>query len=135
MTAPSLVAQVQGQGSVSADNLNTYVQWCTTVTVLRSFIGLPQMTVYLQGLSVPDDGGQGTFMWLATVTEPDDARNFIIPLAANGGGWVRIGPALVLPIPSITGELSAVTDANAKTVLTSIIAALTSLGLVTNATT
>jgi len=37
--------------------------------------------------------------------------------------------------PAITGALSAVTDANAKAVLTSIINALTALGLVTNGTT
>lgn len=134
MTAPKLAVQIQGMASVSADNLNTYVQWCPNVATLRAFIGLPTMQVSLQGLTTPDDGGQGDFYWLATVSQIDDGKNYIIPPGGGGGGWVRIGPALVLPIPQITGSLSAVTDANAKAVLTSIITALVSLGLVTNGT-
>lgn len=134
MTAPALAVQIQGQGAVSADNLNTYVQWCTNVAQIRAVIGLAGMAVYVEGLSTADDGGEGTFVWFATVSESDDGKNYIIPAGSNGGGWVRVGPNLVLPIPAITGSLSAVTDTNAKAVLTSIITALTSLGLVTNAT-
>lgn len=135
MSVPNNVLQIQGQTSVSADNLNSFLQGAATASTLRSFIGVAGMVVYLQGLSVQDDGGQGTFFWKSIVTEADDGRNYIIPLAANGGGWVRFGPELVLPVPAITGVLSAVTDTNAKAVLTSIISALTSLGLVTNGTT
>ena len=135
MAAPKLTVQIQGQGSVTADELNTYVPWCSNVGQLRAFIGLPPMTVYLQGLSSPGDGGQGSFFWQATVTQPDDGENYIIPPGGNGGGWIRFGPPLVLPVPVITGMLSAVTDANAKAVMTSIISALVSLGLVTSGTT
>lgn len=92
------------------------------------------MTLYLQGISTPDDGGQGFFVWYATVTEDDDGRNYIKPVAASNGGWIRIGPNLVLPIPQITGALSSVTDPNALAVMASIIDALVSLGLVTNGT-
>lgn len=135
MPIPSNAYQVQGQGSVTADQINTFVQWTTNAASLRSFIGLPKMLVYLEGLSVPNDGGQGFFYWLATVSETDDGRDYIIPTGASGGGWVRMGPALVLPVPAITGALSTVTDAAAKAVLTSIISALTQLGLATNGTT
>jgi hypothetical protein len=135
MTPPALTLQVQGQTISSADVLNTGVQWCQNAGQLRAFIGIPTMQVYLQGLVTPSDGGQGNFIWLATVSQSDDGRNYIIPLGANGGGWVRIGPALALPIPSITGALTSVADANAKAVLTSIISALVTLGLVTKATT
>lgn len=135
MTAPSLKVQIQGQTIASADNLNTYVETCANVAQLRAFIGLPNMLVYLQGLTTPDDGGQGNFLWWATVSETDDGKNYIIPPGANGGGWIRQGPTLVLPIPQITGMLSGVTDANAKAVLTNIIAALVALGLVTSGTT
>src|SRR5882762_11155020 len=135
MAAPALKVQIQGQTVLAGDNANTYVQWCSNVAQLRAFIGLSGMQVYVQGLITPDDGGQGNFLWEIVVTQPDDGENYIIPPGGGGGGWVRIGPALVLPIPSITGALSSVTDANAKVVLTSIIAALTSLGLVTDGTT
>ena len=135
MTQPSLKVQLQGVTTASADNLNTYGQTCASVAQLRAFIGLPNMLVYLQGLSTPDDGGEGDFLWWATVSEADDGENYIIPPGANGGGWIRQGPNLVLPAPQITGMLSAVTDANAKAVLTSIIAALVVLGLVTSGTT
>lgn len=135
MTAPALAAQVQGQASVSADNLNTYVLWCSNTSQLRAFIGLAGMQVYLQGVSAINDGGQGTFVWYATVSHTDDNANYIIPSGGGGGGWARLGPALVNPVPIITGVLSAVTDANAKAVLTSIISTLTTLGLATNGTT
>lgn len=135
MTAPSLTAFIQGQGACSADNLNTFEQTCDVVAQIREFIGLPGIQVYVRGISAPDDGGQGFFYWQATVTETDDGKNYIIPPGAGGGGWVRIGPELVLPIPTIVGSLSLVTDANAKVVLTSIVSALTGLGLVTNGTT
>lgn len=100
MTAPKNAAQIQGQGSVSADNLNTYVQWCTTAAVLRSFIGLPNMNVYLEGISAPNDGLQGYFMWQAVVANPDDNLNYIIPPGSAGGGWVRLsigGNAVISP--------------------------------------
>lgn len=133
MSPPSLRFQVQGQTVANADDLNSAVQWCSTAAQLRTFIGLSNMTIYLQGVTSPDDGNQGTFIWYAAVGHADDNLNYIVPPGASGGGWIRIGP--LLPTPSITGALSSVTDANAKAVLTSIIAALVALGLATNGTT
>lgn len=135
MAAPQLTAQIQGQTLISGDRANTYVQWCSTAAQLRDFIGLSNMTVYMQGITAPGDGGQGAFSWDSTVTQPDDNTNYIVPLGASGGGWVRIGPPLILPIPAIIGALSSVTDPNAQAVISSIISALTTLGLVTNGTT
>ena len=134
MSAPTLIVYQQGQTVANSDALNTLVQWCQNVGQMRAFIALTDMLVYLEGLSTPNDGGQGFFYW-TTTNETDDGRNYIIPPGANGSGWVRMGPLLVLPIPVITGMLSAVLDTNAKAVLTSIISALTTLGLVTNGTT
>lgn len=132
MTAPANKVQVQGQTVFSGDNANTGVQWTTNAESLRAFIGLTGMTVYLQGIVSPDDGGQGEFFWEATVSQPDDNLNYIIPPGASGGGWVRVGPTL--PIPIITGALSAVADVNAQAVLTSIIAALVTQGIATDGT-
>lgn len=132
MSPPSLRFQVQGQTVANADDLNSYLQWCMTAAQLRTFIGLSNMTVYLQGVASADDGKQGTFIWYTTVGHADDNLNYIVPPGASGGGWVRIGP--LLPVPVIAGALSGVTDANAQAVLTSIIAALVALGLATNGT-
>lgn len=133
MAAPANKVQVQGQTVFSGDNANTMVEWCPTAGQLRAFNGLTGMTVYLQGITAPDDGGQGTFVWYATVSETDDNLNYIIPPGASGGGWVRSGPTL--PLQTITGTLSAVTDANAQAVLTSIIAALVAQGVAIDGTT
>lgn len=51
------------------------------------------------------------------------------------GGTIQGSHYVPLSVPAITGALSTVADAPAKTVLTSIITALTTLGLVTNGTT
>lgn len=91
MGVPTNVLQIQGQTVVTADILNSYVQTVSSVTALRSFIGVVGMEVRLQGLSTPDDGGQGNFLWFATVTQTDDGVNYIIPPGANSGGWVRQG--------------------------------------------
>lgn len=123
MTAPVLSAQIQGQGVVSADNLNTYAQWCTSTAQLRAFIGLPSMLVFLEGIDVPDDGGQGFFLWLATVSQSDDNQNYIIPNGSNGGGWVRFGvvATIVADLPAASsfnkGNRAFVTDSAASPVL------------------
>lgn len=89
MTAPALSAQVQGVGSVSADNYNTYQQTCSSIAELRAFVGLPGIEVLVRGLVTPNDGGAGLFIWASSITSPDDGVNYIIPPGAGGGGWVR----------------------------------------------
>lgn len=119
---PALALYIQGQGVVSADNLNTFVQWCSTTTQLRSFIGVPSMTAFLQGTATIDDGGQGLFFWQAKVIETDDNLNYIIPIGSNGGGWVRFGviPSTVANLPPAStfnkGVRTFITDSAASPV-------------------
>lgn len=90
MSAPSLAAQIQGQASVSADNLNTYEQTCDSFSQLRAFIGLPGIQVFARGIVVPSDGGQGVFYWNASATATDDNLNVIVPTGSATGAWIRI---------------------------------------------
>jgi len=120
MAAPALQQYQQGQGSVSADNLNTFEQTCDTVAQLRGFTGAAGMQVYLRGLAAPDDGGQGPFYWNATSTTTDDGVNVIAPggaSATTAGRWIRMPAALAmkatvatLPNPPYAGMYAYVTD-------------------------
>ena len=90
MSVPSLNAAIQGQGTVSADNLNTYTQTAQTTSQLRAFTGLPGMVVLLQGVAFSNDGSGGLFWWNASGTEPDDNFNYIVPNDASTGEWERL---------------------------------------------
>src|SRR5208282_798336 len=98
MTAPLLVAQIQGQGTVSADNLNTYIQNCTNIEQLRLFIGLPGMCVFIDGTVTPGDGGAGPFYWNTTAIGPDNNSTVIVPQPGVAGAWVRLVIAQTSPI-------------------------------------
>jgi hypothetical protein len=89
MSAPQLNSAIQGQGTISADNLNTYLQGAQMASQLRDFTGLPGMTVVLQGITVPNDGFGGAFYWNPAGTEPDDNLNYIVPEGTGTGEWVR----------------------------------------------
>lgn len=92
MSAPTLTVQIQGQGSVTADQLNTYEQTCNNIADLRAFIGAPGVQVYMRGDVTPGDGGEGEFYWDATSTSPDDnGVTHIVPAGVSVGGWVRLG--------------------------------------------
>lgn len=90
MSAPALQAFVQGQGSVSADNLNTFEQTCDTIVQLRGFVGLPGMQVSVRGTSAPNDGGGGAFYWNASASGPDNDVTVIVPTGAATGAWIRL---------------------------------------------
>jgi len=113
MTAPQLFAQIQGQGTVSADNLNTYTQWCVNITQLRAFIGLTGMMVFVEGSSSPGDGGQGLFYWNATSIGPDNGTTIIVPQPGVAGAWVmliggfNIGPGVVGSSRNVVMSVSA----------------------------
>lgn len=98
MTAPQLVAQIQGQGTVSADNLNTYIQNCTNIALLRDFIGLPGMCVFIDGSVTPNDGGAGPFYWNATSTGPDNNSTVIVPQPGVPGAWIRLTISQTSPV-------------------------------------
>jgi hypothetical protein len=98
MAIPSLAAQKQGQASVTADNLNTFIQGCTTFAQLRAFIGLPNMQVYAAGGVALGDGLQGQFIWNGTTTAADNGISIIKPSGAGSmGAWVRISFSIVIP--------------------------------------
>lgn len=91
MTAPSLNVYIQGQGSVDADNLNTFEQTCDNVADLRAFVGTVGLQVFIRGLVSPADGGQGPFYWNPTGTGPDDGGiTNVVPTNAGLGCWTRI---------------------------------------------
>jgi hypothetical protein len=90
MSAPQLTQYIQGQGSVSADGLNTFMQTCDTVAQLRAFVGLPGIEVTIRGFTAPGDGGAGQFYWDQTGTGPDNGTTIIVPTAAASGCWVRL---------------------------------------------
>ena len=93
MTAPQLYQYVQGKGSVSADNLNTFEQTCDTAAQLRTFIGTIGNQVFMRGGLAIADGLQGVFYWNASGTGPDDGVNNIVPPGASSGCWTRIPPS------------------------------------------
>lgn len=56
---------------------------------LRLFSGVLEAQAQLQGISIPGDGLQGTFLW-AVGTFTDDNLNTIVPTGASGvGAWLR----------------------------------------------
>lgn len=89
MTAPSLNVKIQGQGSVSADDLNTYTMSCDTLAQLRAFSGAPGIQVYARGTTAVGDGGQGFFAWIAGGTGVDNNSTIIVP-SGGGGIWERM---------------------------------------------
>jgi len=91
MSAPALTAYASGSGQVSGDQLNTMVQNSTNVVNLRTFTGVLNMVVYLQGTTTSGDGGQGLFYWNSAGTGPDDnGTTSVVPTGATTGCWTRI---------------------------------------------
>lgn len=89
MAAPALQQYVQGQGEVSADNLNTFEQTCDTADELRELIGVPGMQVFLRGIEDANDGGGGVFYWVEGGTA-DDGQNNFVPTGDDTGCWSRL---------------------------------------------
>jgi hypothetical protein len=96
MSAPVLTAYQNGYNQVSGDQLNTFSQWCSTVSQLKGFIGLSGMFVYVEGFTAALDGGQGWFYWNASGSAPDDGGvTTVVPNGAGSGEWNRIqGPTV-----------------------------------------
>ena len=125
MAVPVNQTQVQGQGAVTADFLNSLAQTCTTAAQLRTFVGLPNMVVVLQGITTVNDGNAGIFYWNPLGNTPDDNQNFIVPSAAGPTGeWVRLtspSGSLVLA-GAVNGPLGANTLAAAIVAAVNIVA-------------
>jgi hypothetical protein len=89
MGVPALSAYQQGQGVIPADGLNSFVQGGALLADLRAFPGLANMTVWVLGNTVANDGGAGMFYWDANSTRSDDGTTTIAPMGVAVGRWRR----------------------------------------------
>lgn len=100
MSVPQLTVQIQGQGVVSADYLNTLVQGAGIFLAnLRAFTGVSSMTVYMSGYSAQNDGGQGNFYWNTTTGTDDGGLTTVVPTGSTGGCWSRLSNSSVSYTP------------------------------------
>lgn len=91
MAPPLPTVAQQGQGSVGADQLNTYVQVVRNFAQLRTFTALDDMAVFVLGGSSEGDGLQGWFWYNSTSTATDNGSTVIEPTGA-GGAWLLLPP-------------------------------------------
>ena len=99
---PSPVVAVQGQGAVSADLLNTFVQTVTNFAMLRNFTGLTGMVADVQGGATPGDGLGGRFRYSAASLATDNGTSVIVPTGAIQGAWLKLGTTYSYQTP-VTG--------------------------------
>ena len=78
-----------GIGVIAAGQLNAYLISALNTAVMRTVVGQPGMTIYLQGINVPNDGGQGTFYWNYASVAPDNNSSIIVPNGVVVGAWIR----------------------------------------------
>ena len=102
MTSPLPTVSVQGQGAVSADLLNTFVQTVTNFAMLRAFTGLTNMLADVQGGATPGDGLGGRFWYSAASTASDNGATVIVPTGAIQGAWLKISTVYAYATP-LTG--------------------------------
>lgn len=105
MAAPALSVYIQGQGQVSADQLNTFEQTCDNFAQLRSLVGLPGMQVFARGGAAIADGLQGVFYWQASNPGPDNGSTVIVPSGALLGAWVKLALVTNSSFPLGQGRL------------------------------
>ena len=91
MAPPLPTVAQQGQGSVGADQLNTYVQVVRNFAQLRTFTALDDMAVFVLGGSSEGDGLQGWFWYNSTSTATDNGSTVIEPTGASGA-WLLLPP-------------------------------------------
>ena len=91
MTAPTPQVFVQGQSSVTADNLNTFTQTAYNVAQLRTLTGVTGMVVFLGGTTAPGDGGSGNFYWATGTGYVDNGGSTtVVPTGVTTGAWLRL---------------------------------------------
>jgi uncharacterized secreted repeat protein (TIGR03808 family) len=109
MSNPALYNYSNGLGQVGADNFNTFMQTCTNMAQLRAFAGNnTAIQVYVRGTTTPNDGGQGTFYWNASITGTDDnGVTTIVPSGVTVGCWIRlnldVSNTVIIATRGITG--------------------------------
>src|ERR1700684_2489784 len=104
---PTVLTQfTQGVTQVSGDQLNTFEQTCDDFIVLRGFIPVTGIQVWVRGQSATGDGAGGAFYWNATATNPvDDNINVIVPYGSLVGAWVRVFQSTAFgPVESIAAQ-------------------------------
>ena len=103
MSGNSPINSVQANGiTVILDgNLNAYVQVNPNVDNLRTFTGISNMGVFLQGTSSSGDGGAGLFYWATGTYVDDNGVTTVVPYGNPGGAWLR-DPTLVSPNATFT---------------------------------
>ena len=106
MTVPSNAQYASGTGVVTGDQLNTFVQTCSTAAQLRSFIGVSGMNVSLLGISAANDGYGGVFWWNASSRASDDNINTIVPNGVVVGGWNRVTAVSSVPTVTLSGDVT-----------------------------
>jgi hypothetical protein len=92
MSPPLPAVVVQGQGVVSADQFNTYVQAVSNFAQLRTFPAVSGMVALAEGGSSAGDGLQGLFYYNSTSTAADNGTTVIVPTGNIQGAWIRITP-------------------------------------------
>lgn len=100
MVAPAPAVSVQGQGAVSADLLNTFVQTVTNFAQLRTFTGLTNMLAAVQGGASPGDGLGGLFWYNAASTATDNGASVIVPSGAVQGAWLKLSSVYSYQTPT-----------------------------------
>lgn len=96
MGVPTNSVKVAGQGVFTADQWNTETQTVDTAATLRTFVGLSNMCVTLQGISAPGDGLGGLFRGILG-SAVDDNLNTIVPTGQTGFYWTRIPISTTAP--------------------------------------
>jgi hypothetical protein len=91
MAPPLPTVAQQGQGAVSSDQLNTYVQVVQNFAQLRTFTALNDMCVSVLGGASEGDGNQGIFWYDSTSTATDNGSTVIVPTGASGA-WLLLPP-------------------------------------------
>ena len=90
---PANFVAIQGETVLSADNLNTMVQWTINLKTLRNFVGaVNNQLCYVLGANSPNDGSDGHYYWNMNADLADDGFNVIIPTGYITGAWIRMNP-------------------------------------------
>lgn len=100
---PTPTFQAQGQGVVSARDLNSTVQACQNLAQMRGLVGIGQAVLFLEGYTSQGDGGQGLYGWNSTATGPDNGTTVIQPTGVTVGAWV------LLPLGGVSSTTSCIT--------------------------
>lgn len=111
MGVPANLLYTQGTGAppITADNLNSFIQVSPTLSNTRSFSGVQNQGVYLQGYSSANDGGQGNFVWVLGTGTDDGGITTIVPTGNTSGYWSRISNSSAIVTPQTINNAAGVT--------------------------